>query len=93
MDDLARRADGAAVGFAQSLMAEADTEDGHLTTGQFDEINQAARLVGSARAWGEHQHGIPFCGTGYDIPFCGTGHGIPFRGTSHKNASNYGSAN
>ena len=62
VDDLARRADGAAVGFAQSLMAEADTEDGHLTAGQFDQIDEATRLVGGARPRREHQHGVPFAG-------------------------------
>ena len=50
MDDLARRADGATVGFAQGLMAETDTEDGHLTAGQLDEVYQATRFVGGTRA-------------------------------------------
>jgi hypothetical protein len=61
VDDFPRRPDGAAVGFAQGLMTEADAEDGH---------RPRASLMRSMRqpaSWGrpapgEHQHGVPFAG-------------------------------
>ncbi|MNF89363.1 hypothetical protein D3C84_718860 [compost metagenome] len=65
VDYLLRRADGAAVGFAQRLMTEADAEDRHPAAGQLDEIDEAAGLVGGARSRREHQHRIPI--TGFDL--------------------------
>ncbi|SBF30552.1 Uncharacterised protein [Klebsiella variicola] len=58
MEDLARLADIAAVGFDNSLMTEADADDRQLATHTGQQFRHAASFARRTRARGEHQHRV-----------------------------------
>ena len=58
MEDLARLADIAAVGFDNGLVAEADADDRQLAAHTGQQLRHAAGFAWRTRARGEHQHRV-----------------------------------